>query len=330
MKKTGISIVFIGTFLLGFSQKNKEKKLSEKEAQEVLNQIHFDSSKFVSESAKRSCACIDSILTVNKNGDENNKEIAECIDKEVVILQMSIQMLASLNGKSNTIVIDENKKSNKYKRYYYLIEEWLKDSCKSLNKAVAANNKESDFSFSKDTNALNQYYIGVDFLKVENYKEALPYFKAAVGIDKKFAFAWDNIGICFRHLDNYDSAIVAYNKSLEIDPNGKTPLQNLAVAYEFQKKYDKAIDVYYKISAADKTDPEAFYGLARMYIFKDENEKGLDYACKAYQLYVAINSPYRVDAQKIMQEQYQNFKAQNKEATFYKILEQNNISVNKK
>ena len=63
-----------------------------------------------------------------------------------------------------------------------------------------------------------------------------------------------------------------------------------------------------------------------MYILKSDLEKGLDKMCKAYNLYVKINSPYRVDAQAIIQEAYQLMKVKGQEELFNKILKDNNIS----
>ncbi len=59
-----------------------------------------------------------------------------------------------------------------------------------------------------------------------------------------------------------------------------------------------------------------------------DNEKALDNICKAYNLYVAQNSPYRTDAEKIIQSIYSDFKAKGKQDKFNEILKSNNISSN--
>jgi hypothetical protein len=48
--------------------------------------------------------------------------------------------------------------------------------------------------------------------------------------------------------------------------------------------------------------------------------------CKAYNLYIKMGSPYRTDAEKIMQLIYSELKKQGKEESFNKILKANNIS----
>jgi tetratricopeptide (TPR) repeat protein len=164
--------------------------------------------------------------------------------------------------------------------YYYRIEEWLVDSCATMNLIAGTNNKESEFSMSKNEKALEQYSKGETFLEKEDYKEALSWFEKAVKTDPKFAFAWDNIGICNRRFGNLDEALNAYQRSLAMDPVGKTPLHNIPVVYEFKKEYDKAIEAYIRLSKIYPDDPEAYYGTGRMYEMKNDYEKALDICAK--------------------------------------------------
>ncbi|OXA95228.1 hypothetical protein SAMN06265346_1339 [Flavobacterium hercynium] len=64
-----------------------------------------------------------------------------------------------------------------------------------------------------------------------------------------------------------------------------------------------------------------------MYAFHlNDYKKALDNMCKAYNIYTAQKSPYRTDAEKIMQMLYKQMKQDGKEELFNKILEENNIS----
>jgi tetratricopeptide (TPR) repeat protein len=276
--------------------------------------------------SEKACGCIDSINTRGKDHKQISADIADCIDKQTLIYESMIETNRAMKEGNLNILINADKNSNTYKAFYYRIEEWLTDSCTSLKDAISGNNKESEFSMSKDKKALEQYYKGVDFLKTDNYKDALPWFEKAVKTDPGFAFAWDNIGICNRNLGNLDPALEAYNKSLAIDPKGKTPLQNIPVVYQFKKEYDKAIEAYQKLLVVFPGDPEGYFGVGRMYILKSDFEKGLDNMCKAYNIYAEINSPYRVDAQTIISALYSEMKAKGQEALFNKILTNNHIS----
>ena len=310
----------------------EKKTLSDQQSKEILKKLNIDTTKFLKDFAVEACKCIDSISLINKNSEEISSAISNCIDKQVSAYQLLIKLYRSMSdtGKNKNITIEVGKNSNEYKYYYFQIEHWLKDSCKPLNKAVAANNKESEYSFSKNGEALAYYRKGAEALGNENYKEALSYFENAVKRDSKFAFAWDNIGICNRRLNNFDAAIEAYNKSLEIDPKGKTPLQNIAVAYEYKKNYDKALEAYLNILTYYPDDPEAYYGAGRIYAyFKPDYEKALQYMCKAYNIYTNIKSPYRVDAEKQVSYLYGKMKNDGKEELFSKILKNNNITPSK-
>jgi tetratricopeptide (TPR) repeat protein len=145
-------------------------------------------------------------------------------------------------------------------------------------------------------------------------------------IDPKFAFAWDNIGICYRRLENYDKALEAYQNSLKIDPNGTMPLQNIAIVYQYKKQYDKAIAAYEKLGEIDKDNPEIYYGIGNIYAtYLLDYEKGLSNMCKAYNLYIKQKSPFRTDAEKLINGIYREMKLQGKEARFAEILKENNI-----
>jgi tetratricopeptide (TPR) repeat protein len=314
-----------------FAQKDKTV-ISGKDAKDFVKHLDLDTAKLLSETGQNACACIDSISLVNKNSEELSAEISTCIDKQVSGYQLTMQFFHSLSegNTNNRIVLNTNKNSTEYQRAYFKIETWLKDSCKSLNRAVASNNKESEYSFSSDKEAIALYNKGIPYFDNENYKEALPYFEKAVQKDPKFAFAWDNIGICNRRMNNFDAAIDAYNKSLELDPKGKTPLQNIPVAYEYKKEYDKALAAYLNILKYYPDDPEAYYGAGRVYeFFKIDYEKALQYMCQCYSIYIQTKSPYRVDAEKQISYIYGKMKADGKEELFYKILKDNNITPSK-
>ena len=318
-------LLFIFLGHTSFSQKDTTV-LSREETKELMKQINFDTVRLLRGVSTDACKCIDSIRLINKDDKEVVTDITACISKQTLLYESMMQVNRSMKEGNLNILINMDKESGEYKEYYYRIEEWLMDSCTSLKNAVAANNKESELSISKNSKAIDQYNKGMNKFKEGNYKDALPWFEKAVKTDPAFAFAWDNIGICNRNLNNFDKALEAYNKSLELDPKGKTPLQNIPVVYEYQKEYDKAIEAYLTLSKIYPDDPEAFYGIGRMYEMKNDLEKALDYMCKAYNAYITINSPFRSDAQNNINIYYRRLKNEGKEELFFKILKDNHIS----
>lgn len=203
------------------------------------------------------------------------------------------------------------------------------DNCPTLKDKVASNNVVNNNSMSTNKEALKLYDLGMDETAKNNFKGAIEYYKKAVKIDPNFAFAYDNMGICYRRLEEYDLAIDAYEKSLKIDPNGLMPLQNIAVAYSYKKDYKKAVETYERLAKIEPNNPEVFYGIGQMYaLHLNDSEKGLDNMCKAYKLYIEQKSPYRGDAEKIIQMIYAQMKKDGKEDNFNKILSANNIKSN--
>jgi len=293
-------------------------------------------SSLLKELAANACKCIDSVSVYDKKKADVAKEIGGCIDAQTGAYLMTKQLMnldslkekaVEKDGKKEiNISINMDKSSVEYRAAYYEIERYLMENCKSIKEKVASNDKQSKHSLSENLEARELYSKGVDESKKENYKIALGYFEKAVKIDSGFAFAWDNIGICYRKLGDYDRAMAAYKKSLEIDPEGLMPLQNIAVVYMYKKEYENAIAAYQKLAELDEKNPEVYYGIGNIYASAlNEHEKALDYMCKAYNLYIEQKSPYRTDAEKIIQKIYAEMKKQGKEDKFFEILKSHNI-----
>jgi len=290
------------------------------------------------EFAENACSCIDSINVSNKSSKEISGNIHDCIDKQVTAYQSSSKLFGAFlmekdstkqtKNKNVDIVINTNPDSKEYKKYYYEIERYLMDNCKSLKNKVASNQKKNENSISDNPKALEWYYKAVEQDSKGNYVKAIKFYKKAIKLDPNFAFAWDNMGLLYRKLEKYDKAIEAYENSLKIDPNGKTPLQNIAVVYVYTKEFDKAIKAYERLAKIDKNNPEVFYGIGFVsYRHKNDYEKGLQNMCKAYNLYIEQKSPYRTDAEKVINLIYVEMKKNGKENRFKEILKENNINV---
>ncbi|RKR12002.1 TPR repeat protein [Flavobacterium sp. 90] len=295
----------------------------------------IDTTKLFKELTDQACSCIDSISTYNRPKDSITANISSCIDDKVGAYQITQQFanvdLSNPTGekKEINVTVNLNKNSKEYKDIYYQMETYLMANCSAVKDKVAANNLVNNNSMSSNQKALDLYNLAIDETKKENYKGAIEYYKKAVKIDPKFAFAYDNMGICYRRLEQYDLALESYEKSLKIDPNGLMPLQNIAVVYSYKKEYQKAVTTYEKIAKIDPNNPEVFYGIGQLYaLHLNDTEKGLDNMCKAYKLYVEQKSPYRTDAEKLIQMIYAEMKKNGKEEKFNEILKANNLNSN--
>ncbi len=281
------------------------------------------------------CSCIDSILVSGKSTEEIHKEISACIDEQVVAYQLfkGISEVSDsvkknpMNAKTDyNIEIAADKNSKIYQKYYYEIERNLMNNCEAMKQKVAVNNALSEKSLTDNPEAARWYEKAYGEFSKGKYKKAVKYYKKAVEADSNFVFAWDNLGLSYRYLNDYDNAIYAYQKSIEIDSTGTMPLQNIAVAYGYKKEYNKAVAAYEKLAELDDQNPEVYYGIGQIYAYAlKDNEKALDNMCKAYNLYVALNSPYRTDAEKLINLIRADMLNKGQEDKFNEILKANNI-----
>ncbi|WP_196894383.1 tetratricopeptide repeat protein [Aureivirga marina] len=330
-KKITIGALLVSTTF--YAQEPEKKTENEEEIE-----IEFNQEDLLKSSGDSACECVEEIITINKNQKEIKENINYCIDKQVSAYQLMAELSNAMNQSENSeknsddkknveVNISTDKDSQQYKNYYYDIESYLMQNCQAARDLIARNT-ESTTQLSSDPLALELYYEALDFTKEEKYEKAIENYKKAVTLDPKFTWAWDNMGICYRRLKEYKKAINAYKQSLKVNPNGKLPLQNMGVAYTYLGKYKKAIKAYEKLAKIDDTNPEVFYGLGHVYYsFLKEDEKALDNMCKAYKLYIAQNSPYRSDAEKMIGFIYQSMKKENNLSKFDEILKKNKIQM---
>ncbi len=285
-----------------------------------------------SEAVTSSCLCIDSIRVNKKDIKGITTEINSCIAKYTFSYDLGLALAETMgHPEKKEIKLNSEGKSSNYPELYKEVEKALMDSCKSIRVKIAANEVENEGSVSKNEKALKFYDEATKLYDKEDYAKAIPLYEKAVKEDKSFAFAWDNLGICYRKTNDFKKAIEAYKKSLEIDPTGLLPLQNIPIAYVYLKEYKKAISAYDDLAKVDKNNPEIYYGIGQIYYeYLHEYENSLNYICKAFNLYLEQKSPYRADAEQIIQLNFVAMKKENKENIFYEILQKNNISINKK
>lgn len=306
------------------SQKKKKKK---DDVSELVSKL--DTMEFRNSFGRSACECIERVSEKIADRRTMTDSISKCIDEATSPYQLAMKLLGSMKGDGDKNITIDMGGGKDYKKYYYDIERWLKDSCKRMNTLLLSNDVTTDKSLSENEEAMKLYNEGIKIMRQEDHAGALPKFKEAVQIDPHFAFAWDNLGICYRFTKKYPEALHAYRQSLGIDPEGRMPLMNIPVVFNLMGQHDSAVAAYQNILKYYPTDVEAFYGTGlTLYYYKKDAEAALPYLCKAYNIYVKEKSPYRSDAEKIIADIYADMKKDKKEEQFMKILKEHNIKPN--
>jgi len=283
------------------------------------------------ELAMSSCDCIDSIRIGNKSRDLLSKEVSACIQKASDAYMLSSALGRALNAKpdsNNVINITISENGGDKKQAYVEIERILMDSCKQLQELMTSNDKESLNSVSTNKKALQYYYKGMDAFKAKQLTKAAKYYEKAVGVDKNFAFAWDNLGLTYRYLKKYKKALAAYKTSLQVSPTGTLPLQNIPIVYQYMEKPELALDAYNKLTRVLPDNPEGYFGKGRLLAGMNKMTPALHSICQAYNIYDKTNNPYRTDAEKVIGYIYGSMgKSTAGKKKFYSILEQYAINL---
>ena len=92
------------------------------------------------------------------------------------------------------------------------------------------------------------YFLGVIYLRIENYDRALQFFKISSTVSSKNPYELNNLGLALKGLGNLKEAREVYSKAIKIDPSLGVVYSNLAEVLSLlsedvlaEKNYEKAI-----------------------------------------------------------------------------------------
>jgi tetratricopeptide (TPR) repeat protein len=131
--------------------------------------------------------------------------------------------------------------------------------------------------------------LGIAYIHLECYDEAIEASRQALHINLKDGGAWNNLGIAYVELKRSDDAIKAYRQALQIDPKDATVWNNIGVAYDDLNCCGDAIQAYRKAVRIDPEDANGWFVLGEAYYW---NTDQTDKAIKAFRNTVRINPEY--------------------------------------
>ncbi|WP_395047771.1 tetratricopeptide repeat protein [Flavobacterium sp.] len=263
--------------------------------------------------AIRACECLKNKTKVDGDIYQN------CITKS-----MTDVVLTDSDTKNREVINTVDGIQSLFKKVYTIMPQ----TCENEKQKEINIKKNQFYSYSKNEKAKSSYIISKDFMRDEEYKLAIEGLEMAIKSDKNFVLAYDDIALCYRQLNDFDNAIKYYKKSLEIYPEGDFALMNIGVIYSKKSDFKTAIEYYEKLIRFHPKNAEGFFGAGKNYFLLNDYEKALNNIFIAHRIYSEDKSEYVKDTEQIMGMMYQKLKSENKEEVFNKIAEKNNIKIN--
>lgn len=120
------------------------------------------------------------------------------------------------------------------------------------------------------------YNLGVCYLELEHYQEAVVAFHRAIEIDPEMPEAWYNIGNGYLHSERYEKAIEAYRMAIETKPDFYQPLCNTGGAYFELEHYQETIEFCRKAIEVDSNRYEAWGLLGQAYFRTQDYDRAVE------------------------------------------------------
>ena len=131
-------------------------------------------------------------------------------------------------------------------------------------------------------NAQVVYHQGIEFMKKEQYPDAMASFFNAVALYKRYDSAWMQMATINVKFSSFDTAISFYKKALAINPNYVQVLIDIALLYKNIKlDVNTALEYYLKAVAIDSSNKEALTLVAWCYNSLKDYDKAISYSVKA-------------------------------------------------
>jgi hypothetical protein len=150
----------------------------------------------------------------------------------------------------------------------------------NINLAVPINVIKDVISGSDDTevkrfteNSQYFYSMGIMARNAGRMDESIRYFKKAIAINDKFAYAYIDLGITYSYMNQFEEELSAYEKAAKLDPTNADAFYFLGTAYENLGLYDKAVSAYQRALAISPKDGDIMYALAVEYLVLGEKDK---------------------------------------------------------
>ena len=122
-------------------------------------------------------------------------------------------------------------------------------------------------SLDYDQNYSHAYSnIGNALLKKGNIDEAVKMFEDAIKLDKNNSIYHFNLGVALTQCNDHEGAAKAYKECLKIEPRNKLAVKFLGNCLKNLKMFPEALKTYKKLEKLDPKNPEAHFLQAKIHI----------------------------------------------------------------
>ncbi len=118
-------------------------------------------------------------------------------------------------------------------------KESVKSAKRSSNAAIPIGR-----TFKVNAGVQKEYELGLEYMRVEQYAEAIQIFKKVAQKDSRLSGPWVNIAIAYRTLSELDNANEAIERALAINPQNPFAYNQAGIIKREQGKFDDAMQMY--------------------------------------------------------------------------------------
>ena len=128
---------------------------------------------------------------------------------------------------------------------------------------------------------MGPFFFGDVYTDEKNYQDKINEFKDVIKINREYARAHNYLGLTHLKKKNYSSAENSLLESIKINPKYAKAHNNLGVLYEEMGDTAKAIESYRMAQKLDPNDPDSFYNLGLAYNSLEDGENSVRYMVQA-------------------------------------------------
>ena len=122
---------------------------------------------------------------------------------------------------------------------------------------------ELTLKYPKNHKAWNN--LGLCYIRLENYDNAIVAFETALENDESSEIVWKNLGKAYYHMEEFEKVAQTYKKALEVFPESDFFWNGLGVVFNYLESYAQAIQAHKKALMVNPQNNSAWYNLCLAY-----------------------------------------------------------------